>query len=60
VRERRWSQPVAIDDKAITDLYGVGVCPTTVFARAGGHVVTTKLGNLTEDELRRLAHRIEG
>jgi hypothetical protein len=60
VRERGWRQPVAVDDRAITDLYRVGVCPTTVFSRAGGRVVTTRLGNLTEDQLRHLAHRIEG
>jgi hypothetical protein len=61
VRERRWRQPVGIDrDGAVSNLYRVGGCPTTVFARAGGRVVTTKLGNLTEDQLRRLAHRIEG
>ena len=38
----------------MANLYGVGGCPTTVFARAGGRVATTKLGNLTEDQLRRL------
>jgi hypothetical protein len=61
VQERGWRQPVAIDrDGAIANLYGVGGCPTTIFARAGGKVATTKLGNLTEDELRRLAARIGG
>ena len=35
------------------NLYGVGGCPTTVFARDGGGVRATKLGNLTEAELRR-------
>jgi hypothetical protein len=39
----------------VANLYGVGGCPTTIFARAGGEVVDTKLGNLTEDELRRRA-----
>ena len=59
VRERGWRQPVAIDrDGAVANIYGVGGCPTTVFARAGGRVATTKLGNLTEAELRRLAGRI--
>jgi hypothetical protein len=29
-----------------------------VFARAGGRVSATKLGNLTEDELRRQASRL--
>jgi hypothetical protein len=59
VKERRWAQPVALDDGAISNLYGVGLCPTTVFARAGGRVAAVRLGNLTEDELRRLAARIE-
>jgi hypothetical protein len=54
VDARGWRQPVAIDrDGAVTNLYGVGGCPTTIFARAGGTVVDTQLGNLTEEELRR-------
>jgi hypothetical protein len=61
VAERGWEQPVGIDrDGAVANLYRVGGCPTTVFARAGGRVATTRLGNLTEDQLRRLAGRIEG
>jgi hypothetical protein len=36
----------------------VGGCPTTVFARAGGRVEATELGNLTESELRRRARRL--
>jgi hypothetical protein len=60
VRERRWRQPVGIDrEGAVADLYGIGACPTTVFAGAGGRVVTTKLGNITEDELRRRAMRLK-
>jgi hypothetical protein len=56
VQARGWQQPVGIDrDGAVANLYGVGGCPTTIFARAGGEVVDTKLGNLTEDELRRRA-----
>ena len=50
---RRWTQPVGVDeDGAIVNLYGIGVCPSTVFAYPGGKVRTTTLGNLTEDELR--------
>jgi hypothetical protein len=61
VKERGWRQPVAVDsDGGVSNLYGIGGCPTTIFTRAGGRVATTRLGNLTEDELRRLAHRIEG
>jgi hypothetical protein len=61
VQERGWRQPVAIDpDGLVANLYGVGGCPTTIFARAGGRVAATRLGNLTEDDLRGLARRIEG
>ena len=53
VRRRGWSLPVAVaEDPVVVNLYRVGVCPTTVFARAGGRVRTTRLGNLTERELR--------
>jgi hypothetical protein len=53
VRRRRWTEPVAVDkDGALVNLYGVGVCPTTIFALRGGRVFQTALGNLTEDQLR--------
>jgi hypothetical protein len=53
VRHRAWTMPVALDkDGAVTNLYGVGVCPTTVFALRGGRVEETSLGNLTEPQLR--------
>ena len=56
VEARGWGQPVAVDrDGAVTNLYGVGGCPTTIFAKAGGRVVDTELGNVTEEELRRRA-----
>ena len=52
-RRRGWRLPVAVaEDPLVVNLYRVGVCPTTVFARAGGRVRTTRLGNLTERELR--------
>jgi hypothetical protein len=61
VQERRWTQPVAVDqDGAVANLYGVGVCPTTVFVQGGGRVVDTELGNLTEQELRTRAERLRG
>jgi len=61
VEARRWTQPVAVDeDGAVANLYGVGGCPTTVFAHAGGKVARTKLGNITEQELRRRAERLRG
>jgi hypothetical protein len=59
VQARQWTQPVGIDqDGQVANLYGVGGCPTTVFARAGGRVADTQLGNLTEDQLRREAQRL--
>jgi hypothetical protein len=59
-RARRWSEPVAVDeDGSLVNLYGVGVCPITVFAR-DGRVRRTKVGNLTEAELRRETRRLLG
>ena len=59
-RSRRWSQPVAVDeDGSVVNLYGIGICPVTVFAE-GGRVRETTLGNLTEGELRRRAERLVG
>ena len=54
VRRRKWSMPVAhTPDGAVVNLYGVGGCPTTVFARKGGRVRETVLGPISEDGLRR-------
>jgi hypothetical protein len=59
-RARRWSEPVAVDeDGSLVNLYGVGVCPITVFARYG-RVRRAKVGNLTEVELRRETRRLLG
>jgi len=58
-RRRRWRQPVAVDrDGALVNIYGVGICPVTVFAAAGGRVVDTALGNLTEQQLRARTERL--
>jgi hypothetical protein len=58
-RARRWRAPVAVDqDGTVVNLYGVGVCPITVFAR-NGRVRQTNIGNLTEDQLRRKVQRLE-
>jgi len=52
VRRRRWTLPVGLDpDGAVTNLYGVSVCPTTVFSGRDGRVADTRLGNLTERQL---------
>ena len=59
-RARGWRQPVAVDeDGSLVNLYGVGVCPITVFAR-DGRVRATDVGNLTEAELRRKTRRLTG
>ena len=59
VRERGWGFPVAYDrDGQLTNIYGIGVCPATIFARPGGKVVATKLGKLTDAQLRSLIRRI--
>jgi hypothetical protein len=59
-RARRWRQPIAVDqDGAVVDLYGIGICPVTIFAK-GGEVRETALGNLTEAQLRRRAARLVG
>jgi hypothetical protein len=59
VRRRGWDLPVGLDaDGAVTNLYGVGVCPTTVFSDKAGKVRETSLGNLTEKQLREKVRRI--
>jgi hypothetical protein len=59
VRRRRWRQPVGVDrDGQIVNRYGIGVCPTTLFAYRGGRTMGTNLGNLTEPQLRRTARRL--
>jgi hypothetical protein len=54
-----WRFPVAFDrDGQLTNVYGLGVCPATVFARKGGRVVTTKLGKIPDAQLRATIRRI--
>ena len=61
VTRRGWTMPVGVDrDGALTNLYRVGVCPTTVFAYRGGRVRRTLLGFLTEDQIRRQARTLLG
>lgn len=60
VAEGRWGFPVALDpDNAVSILYRAGDCPTTVLADAGGEVVGTELGPLSEAELRDAAADLE-
>jgi hypothetical protein len=59
VRKGNWGFPVAFDrDGQLTNVYGVGVCPATVFARKGGRVTVTKLGRVTDAQLRAQIRRI--
>ena len=59
-KARGWRQPVAVDeDGSLVNLYGVGVCPITVFAR-NGRVRASDVGNLTEAQLRRKTRRLIG
>lgn len=57
---REWKEPVGVDkDGAVVNLYGVGVCPVTVFSR-GGIVKSVGLGNLTEAQLRARVRKLTG
>jgi peroxiredoxin len=59
VTRRRWTMPVAVDlDGAVVNVYGIGVCPTTVFSTPGGIVRRVELGNLTEDQLRTYTRKL--
>jgi peroxiredoxin len=59
VERRGWTMPVGVDrDGAVVNLYGIGVCPTTVLSTPGGTVRRVELGNLTEDELRAAVRRL--
>jgi peroxiredoxin len=59
VRRRGWTMPVAhTPDGAVVNLYGVGGCPTTVFALRGGRVLDTVLGPISESGLRGWARRL--
>lgn len=53
VRDHGWDFPVALDrDGLVSNVYGIGGCPTTVFARRGGVVEDTRVGELGVAELR--------
>ncbi len=56
VREQGWQVPVGHDrDGAVSNLFGVGVCPTIVLAYPGGiiHGAAIEPGNFTEDDIDR-------
>jgi hypothetical protein len=59
--EHEWGFPVALDpDTAVFNLYRAADCPTTVTAAAGGEVVDTRNGPLSETELRTAVERVAG
>jgi hypothetical protein len=59
IRDRGWRLPVAYDrDGAVANAYAVAVCPTITFARRGGKVETTTLGEASEREIVRDIERI--
>ena len=54
VRKNGWGFPVVVDrDLALFNLYGIGDCPTTVFARRGGVANRSVRGELDVARLRR-------
>jgi peroxiredoxin len=61
VREHGWRLPVAHDrDGAVTNLYGVAVCPATTFAARGGTVRSTAVGALDERALTARVNELVG
>ena len=52
VADHRWGMPMALDgDAALLNLYGVGDCPTTIFARRGGISAGSRNGKLSEAQI---------
>jgi peroxiredoxin len=61
VRAHRWGFPVVLDrDGEISNIYGIGGCPTMVFAYKGGKVRDTRIGELSEPQLRIEIRKIAG
>jgi hypothetical protein len=59
IRERGWGLPVAYDrDGAVANAYAVAVCPMITFARKGGEVAATTLGEASEAEIVKDIERI--
>jgi hypothetical protein len=60
VRQNGWDFPVVVDrDAALFNLYGIGDCPTTVFAHRGGKSNRSVRGELAPARLRRELREIE-
>jgi hypothetical protein len=59
VAEHDWKFPMALDrDGAVSQLYNVGVGPTTFFVYPGGSIMQTSLGELDERLLTRNVRRL--
>lgn len=59
VRKRRWTFPVGYDaDGVLANLYGAAVCPHITYARAGGTVVETTLGEVDVSAIEAQVRRI--
>jgi len=52
IRENRWQVPVGLDpDGALSNLYGVGGCPTIALAYPGGILQGAQITGFSEDEI---------
>jgi cytochrome c biogenesis protein CcmG, thiol:disulfide interchange protein DsbE len=61
VREHGWTFPIVVDrDGAISNLYAIGGCPTTVFATRGGTVRKTVPHVMAPAELEREVKAVGG
>jgi hypothetical protein len=59
VRQRGWTMPVGYDhDGAVGSLYGVGGCPTFLYAFPGGTTQSTSVGELSAPELSERVDRL--
>lgn len=61
VAERGWDFPVAHDrDAILANLYGVAVCPQITFARRGGRVQGSSVGELDREALEQRLRAVAG
>jgi AhpC/TSA family protein len=59
VKKHRWGFTIALDrDAQLFNAYGIGDCPTTVFAFKGGKVLNSRRGGLSEPDLRAQARAL--
>jgi peroxiredoxin len=61
VRDHGWGFPLMLDrDGEVSNIYGISGCPTTIFARKGGRITATRIGELSEAQLRAEIRKIAG